>query len=247
MNSDRFFKEGTVISIAQGSLYTLLYDAQHFGFLKNGKPNLSGFLNALLPALAAMRNDMHQRYLDKFENEADARKVENGIYDIYLSTFDVGDDSLTKIPLRINKGSQKAFMDIHDHDLEKYGMDFSPFLKSLIDEYSMRALYQREECFYWQYLSALRKAIDGETSLTVHLSNGEKEIFPCTLEISPITNSCHLFGLDHEGKDPIEIPLASVLHMKEGSKTHSYSQQEYDLVSEKIKKYWDDEEKEYVR
>jgi hypothetical protein len=83
--------------------------------------------------------------------------------------------------------------------------------------------------------------------LIVHLNNGEKKMFPCTLEVSPVTNSCHLFGLDRDEKEPIEVPLASVLHMEEGFKTHSYSQQEYDLISERIKKYWDDEEKEYVR
>jgi len=148
-----------MISVAQGNFYTLLFDAQHFGFVKNGKPNLSGFLNALLPTLAAMRNDMHQRYLDKFGNEEDARKVENGIYEIYLSTFDAGDGSLAKIPLRINKGSQKAFMNIYDHDLAKYGMDFSPFLKSLIDEYSMRALYQREECFFGSTGQSFKKPL----------------------------------------------------------------------------------------
>lgn len=103
------------------------------GFIKNNKPNISGFLNQLIYHLSQYREDLHNNFLRKNNNDSKlALIIEQNIYNVYLRTFDISNDSKVKIQLRINKQYMNSFINIVDNYLNKYNMDFTNYIRTLL-------------------------------------------------------------------------------------------------------------------
>ena len=60
-----------------GTNQILKYEAKYYGFIKNGNPNISGFLNSLIPALSDYQEDLYEELLKYNNGDAEtAKKVE---------------------------------------------------------------------------------------------------------------------------------------------------------------------------
>lgn len=109
MNDIRLtFLEPTNFTVPVTIFNTLVFDAFHFGFVKNKVANLSGLLNHLLPMMSDYREDLHIDFLK--QNNGDeilTRKIEENIYKTYFNKYDFCDDGVIKIPFRVNKTHYK--------------------------------------------------------------------------------------------------------------------------------------------
>lgn len=190
----------------------LVKDALHFGFEKNGKSNLNGFLNILLPNLIEYREDLHNEFL-KYNNK-DNKKVkliEDNIYNVYLKTFDISEDAKVNIQIRINKENQINFLKIQNEFLQKYNVTFSRYIKTLLYEYASRPLFQRELFFIYKNKKTLLKAIKDYRYSIIYLKNNEfYNIVPIDVFVEPKTTENYIFGYTNL-KDEIHcIKLSSV-------------------------------------
>jgi len=247
MEAEREFKEGTLLKVSQGVHGLLTSDAEYFGFEKGGKANLSGFLNELIPQLALMRREFGSAALSEFKNEKNAKVAEKAVFKLYLGTFDADDDAKKTISLRVNGKNRKYFTDIHDADLSLAGMDFAPYLKSLLNEYSVRPLWQREQCYQWSKIKKLREAIRERKRLRIRSADASLDLFPCSLDVSPVFGCCLVTGIDCAKRAPTFFPLSEVEGFTVIDERHALSAAELNLIAEFMEREWREEEKSDVR
>lgn len=88
MNNQRLtFFDPTNLTLPYVIYLTLATDAEHFGYIKNGSPNISGFLNKLVPYLADYREDLHNNLLSANNNDEElTTKIEENIYNVLFHT-----------------------------------------------------------------------------------------------------------------------------------------------------------------
>lgn len=194
--NELYYIEQTNFNVSE-IIYNILYnDCIHFGFIKNDKANISGFLNMLIPNLALNREMLHSEFLKNNNNDENmAIIIEQNIYNIYLKTFDLTDDVKVNIQLRINKENKKEFLKIQDCYLKKYNMTFSMYIKTLLYEYAMRPLFQREILFILKVKNELLKAL--KQSLFVNFCLGDNlkiKMVPVDIAVNPKTDQNFIFG-----------------------------------------------------
>jgi hypothetical protein len=249
MNSKRIrygFKETTNFYIATGIDDILCSDAWHFGFRKNGQPNLGGFINALIPGLNQYREDLHERFLEENgNNEELVGVIEKNLFGIYLKTFDLSDDALTNISFRINTEHKDDFVQIHDEILRKVDMSFSAYLVSLLNEYAGKPFFLREILFQYRIVEKIVRSIDSSSLTAFHLKDGNViEAVPLGVEPILLKGGNQIPAISFDKKSAFLISLGDIQKANSGSQQIDISQKDSDFVMAFIDKRLAEEAKE---
>lgn len=237
------FLEPTNFTVPFVIFDTLVADAFHFGFVKNGVANLSGLLNHLLPAMSDYREDLHFDFLK--ENDGDEEltiKIEECIYKTYFGKYDFYDDGMAKIPFRVNKIYYKDFMKIHDLLLAKYNMDFCNYVRSLLLEYATKRLSQREYFFYYRLMHDLKNAIANQYLCRFYEKKDRVAFIPLSLETSKLNEQNVIIGIGEANDEFYALPLASVQKIVvDDSKRFNITDDAYFAIQDFIAKYESEE------
>ena len=98
------FKASTTLTVPISVYHLLQEDAFYNGYLKNGKPNISGFLNHLIPELSDHQNDLYNDLLRYHGWDAEKAKIGAlSIYNVYLNPSANHDDGTISFSFRISE------------------------------------------------------------------------------------------------------------------------------------------------
>ena len=139
------FKTSTTLTVPISVYRVLQEDAFYYGYLKNGKPNISGFLNHLIPELSEHQNDLYSELLRYHNGDAEKAKIgAQSIYNVYLKPSANHDDGTISFPFRISESKRGDFLSVHDHLLSFYDNSFTGYIHTLLSEYASKKRNERE-------------------------------------------------------------------------------------------------------
>lgn len=209
-NTRLTFNSPTNFKLPVGVSYVLQRDALYYGFIKNKAPNISGFLNNLIPALSDYQEDLFKELLKA--NGGDVEKAKNSardIHNVYLCPFAFHDDATTNVSFRISKDKYDDFIVIHDARLAFYDTDFTNYVRTLLSEYASKTLGQREYLYAFKMIPALREAIK-KGNVCKFYTNEQSYVFaPVSIETSPIYDHNYVVGIGKE-EQPQAVRLCEV-------------------------------------
>ncbi len=211
MNDFRLtFNSSTNFTIPIGSFNVLEYDAARYNYIKNDKPNISGFLNELLPVLSDYQEDLYKKLLQYNNgNENITKAVARSIHNIYLQPFNFHDDGVVNVPFRISKDKYDDFITIHDERLLLYDTNFTGYIRTLLVEYTSKTFSQREYLFAFRKLKDIRSAINRQQLCRFYSSAACDVFVPVSIETSPVSDCNYIVGITTD-MQPIAIKLSSL-------------------------------------
>lgn len=199
-NTRLTFNSPTNFKLPVGVSYVLQRDALYYGFIKNKAPNISGFLNNLIPALSDYQEDLFKELLKA--NGGDVEKAKNSardIHNVYLCPFAFHDDATTNVSFRISKDKYDDFIVIHDARLAFYDTDFTNYVRTLLSEYASKTLGQREYLYAFKMIPTIREAIRKGNICKFYTNEPPSVFTPVSIETSPVYDHNHIVGIDSEG------------------------------------------------
>ena len=209
-NSRLTFNSSTNFTLPIGVYQVLQADAYYYGLVKNGKPNISGFLNNLIPALSDYQEDLLAELLKYHNGNAEiAKACAGGIHNVYLRTFAFYDDGGANVSFRVSKDKYDDFMTIHDERLAFYETDFTGYVRTLLSEYSSKTLRQREYLYAYRMILPLRKAIKNSLICRFYINGRHTAFVPVSIESSPIYDHNYVVGIGGD-KEPYAIRLSEI-------------------------------------
>lgn len=212
MNNYRLtFNTLSNLMLPSGVYDVLFHDAYYFGYIKNDKPNINGFLNHIIPVLSDYRDDLRQKLL-KYNNgnEEITRIVEQNIHNVYLVPFNFSDDARFNVPFRINKDRYTDFIKIHDVKLSYYNTDFTNFVRNLLSEYATKTINQREYLYHFRLMNDLHNAITKNNLCHFYLMDNVISFIPISVDVSPITSKNYIVGISADKNSPLLVSLAEI-------------------------------------
>ena len=196
-NSRLTFNSSTNFTLPIGVYQVLQRDAYYYGFMKNEKPNVSGFLNNLIPALSDYQEDLFGELLKYNNGNVEAAKMcARSIHNVYLCPFAFHDDGVINVPFRISKERYDDFIVIHDERLAFYDTDFTNYVRTLLSEYASKTLGQREYLYAFKIINDIREAISKQRLCKFYADEQTLAFFPVSVETSPIYNHNIVVGID---------------------------------------------------
>ena len=242
MNNTRLtFNSSTNITLPIGVFQVLQGDAYYYGFMKNDKPNVSGFLNNLIPALSDYQEDLYEELLKYNNGNAEAAKTcARSIHNVYLQPFSFHDDGTVNVPFRISKDKYDDFMVIHDERLAFYDTDFTNYIRTLLSEYASKTLGQREYLYAFKIISLLREAMRKENICKFYTNDGVLIFVPVSIEISPIYNHNYIVGIDKD-KHPQIIRLSQIQRVSVWEEKIKITKEMCELIDDHLDKIYEEE------
>lgn len=241
MFMEDFLIDGTNFKISSGIYDILYYDCIYFGFIKNDRPNISGFLNHLIYHLSQYREDLHLDFLKKNNNDSTlALTIEQNIYSVYLKTFDISNDSKKNIQLRINKQYKSTFIKIVDNYLNKYNMDFTNYIRTLLLEYAIKPLYQREYFNIYNYSKIILQAQKQSRLIKIRTNQESICFLPVGIEKFYLNDQFYVFGYTKNKEEIITIKYATIKSVSLLDEKIDLTDNDYKLILEEIDKFFDD-------
>ncbi len=236
---DTFLIDGTNFNISSTLYDTLCYDCYYFDYIKNEKPNISGFLNHLIYHLSQYREDLHDDFLKKNNyNEKLALTIEQNIYNVYLKTFDISDDSKVNIQLRINKQHLDTFIQIFDNYLNKYNMDFTNYIRTLLIDYAARPIYQREYFSIYNYSKIILQAQRQSRFINIRTKNETIKMTPVGLEKFYLNDQFYLAGFTENKEDIVIIKYSQIKSVTQLEDKLIINEKDYEAIIETINEYF---------
>ena len=209
-NSRLTFHSSTNFKLPIGVFFTLQSDAYYHGFMKNGKPNVGGFLNNLIPALSDYQEDLFGELLKYNNGDVEAAKMcARSIHNVYLRPFAFHDDGVTNVPFRVSKDKYDDFIVIHDERLAFYDTDFTNYVRTLLAEYASKTPAQREYLYAFRNIRILREAIRKQKICNFYTDEQIFVFAPVSVEISPIYNHNYVVGIN-DNNQPQIVRLSEV-------------------------------------
>lgn len=206
-NSRLTFSASTNFTLPIGAYQILKNDAHYYGYMKNGKPNINGFLNDLVPALSDYQDDLYKELLKYNNGNADmAKAVARSIHNIYLRPFTFHNDGTTNVSFRISQKSYDAFIAIHDRRLFFYDTDFTNYLRTLLVEYTSKTFTQRELLFAFSPLRVLKEAMSKNKLCELLLDGQYCTLVPVSIETSPVIGCNYIVGVSTD-LQPIAVRI----------------------------------------
>ncbi|MBO4979811.1 MAG: hypothetical protein J6D16_05330 [Clostridia bacterium] len=242
MNTVRLtFNTSTNFTLPIGIFRVLQRDAYYYGFIKSGQPNVSGFLNNLIPALSDYQEDLFDELL-KYNNgnEEIAKTCARSIHNVYLHPFAFHDDGTVNVPFRISKDKYDDFIVIHDERLDFYDTDFTNYVRTLLSEYASKTLGQREYMYAFRKVCPLREAIQKENVCKFYTDEQSFVFVPVSIETSPIYNHNYIVGID-ENKNPQAIRLSKTKKITIFEERIKVSKEMCELISDHLDKIYEEE------
>ena len=240
-NSRLTFNSSTNFTLPIGAYQILQWDANYYGYAKNGNPNISGFLNDLLPVLSDYQEDLRQELLKYNNGNADiVKKIARSIHNVYLRPFTFHDDGVVNVPFRISQDKYNDFTLIHDEYLRFYDTDFTNYIRTLLVEYSSKTFAQREYLCAFQRLKTVREGIT-KSIFCKFLCDGKYDIFvPVSIETSPIYGHNYIVGITSEIQ-PISIRLRDLQKTIILDDRIKITEEICDLITEHLDKLYEEE------
>lgn len=174
--------EGEKIKLRVSRFVSLIIydDCFSFGFTRaNGKPNVGGFVNKLIPSLLSIRKARREK-IKSILSDGYQRKDAESIYETVNEVIDevyFDDDDLAVLDdtvwIRPNKESEAAFDEIEDSELSITRTDMSSCLRGLLNEYVRFPKYKREQIFFKGFVEAIDEA-KAESNLAAVTYRGKK-------------------------------------------------------------------------
>ncbi len=234
-----FLIDGTNFNISNTLYDTLCSDCYYFGYIKNEKPNISGFLNHLIHHLSQYREDLHSNFLKTNNNNEElALNIEQNIYNVYLKTFDISDDSKVNIQLRINKQHLDTFIQIFDNHLNKYNMDFTNYIRTLLIDYAARPIYQREYFSIYNYSKIILQAQKQSKFINIRTENETIQMVPVGLEKFYLNEQFYLCGFTKNKEEIVIIKYSQIKSVTPLENKLIINEKDYEAIIETINNYF---------
>ena len=227
-------------------IYTILeMDAIHFGFKKNNKSNISGFLNELLPALSKYKFDWHNEILGEENNDITLiNKIENILNSVTLTQNSLFKQTSVTIPFRVNKKHYDDFLFIHDKQLPMLNLDFSEFIRSLLIDYTSKRLAIRERLFFYEKIKLIISSMQNKQSCRFLVEDNQVLPFvPAAIIISPYTGANIIVGINKLKKCTISVGLSSIKHITQEGYVTDFTPQEIAALQTALDKFIEKEKK----
>ena len=242
MNNTRLtFNASTNLTLPLAVYSTLRSDARNHGYIKNGRPNVSGYMNQLIPVLSDYQDLRHQEVLKYANGDTELTKfAEQCIQNIYLAPFTFSDDSVINVPFRINKEHYDVFLKIHDVKLSYYNTDFTNYVRNLLSEYASKTECQREYLFAFKIIESLKTAMENGNLCHFHCIDTNISFIPVSLEISPLTDRYIVFGCSDNKKGRF-VDLAKIKSVITDIKCYHLNKSDCDKLYESLMEYFKDE------
>ena len=240
-NSRLTFNSSTNLTLPIGIFHVLQRDAYYYGFIKNEQPNVSGFLNNLIPALSDYQEDLFHELL-KYNNEnAEKAKIcARSIHNVYLRPFAFHDDGTVNVSFRISKDKYDDFIVIHDERLGFYDTDFTNFVRTLLSEYASKTPGQREYLYAFKMITSIREAIRKGLLCKFYTSEGTFTFVPVSIELSPVYDHNYIVGIDRDNQ-PKAISLAETHNISVLEEKIKITAEMCELISEYLDKIYEEE------
>lgn len=226
----RKFKQSTNFSFSISIWNVLKEDGERFGYSKNNNVNISGFLNSLIPTLSHYREDVHSKFV-KYNNgnEETALLVERNIFNVYLKTFDLNDDAIMNVPFRISKKYKSEFIYIHDVLLEKYNMNFTSYIRTLLNEYCSKRVAHRELFYYYDKIQIINDNITDQKECNFYSKDGNSLAF-VPMFIDAIDESNYICGVILKDYNPTCFKISELDNIIELDKKITCKNLDYDNI-----------------
>lgn len=235
------FNSATNFSIQIGVYDVLQGDAYYYGFVKNNKPNVSGFLNNLIPALSSYQEDLFKKLVEYNNGDVETAKVcARSIHKVYLYPFAFCSDGVVNVPFRISKDKYEEFIVIHDELLSFYDTDFTNYVRTLLSEYASKTLGQREYLYKFNLMATLREAITKEKACKIYTNDQTFTFVPISLEISPVYGHNFIIGIDST-KQPFAVRLCQVQNIVFADYSLTVTEEESNSVFEYVQTIYEGE------
>ena len=240
-NTRHTFRTSTTLTIPI-SVYRLLQnDAFYYGYLKNGKPNIGGFLNHLIPELSAHQNDLYTDLLRY--HEGDAEKAKTGmlsIYNVYLSPSANHYDGTIPLSFRVSENKRDDFLSVHDHLLYFYNSSFTGYIRTLLSEYAAKKRNEREYLYAHKLVKILRSAMNKSCFCNIYTNDSYICLLPISIEPSPIYDYNYIVGITRD-LQPAAIRLCSAIKAIPLDDKHKITEQICDSVLDFLNEIYDEE------
>lgn len=240
-NARLTFNSSTNFTLPIGIFRILQHDAYYYGFMKNGRPNVSGFLNNLIPALSDYQEDLFSELLKYNNGDVEAAKMcARSIHNVYLCPFAFHDDGVVNVPFRISKDKYDDFIEIHDECLAFYGTDFTNYMRTLLSEYASKTLGQREYMYAFKLISPIREAIQKGKVCKFYTSDNVCTFLPVSIESSPIYNHNYIVGIDSDNQ-PKAIRLSETHRISALEDRIKITEEMCELINDHLDKIYEEE------
>lgn len=239
-NSRLTFNSPTNFTLSLNAYWVIARDAYYFDYVKNGNPNIGGFLNDLIPMLVDCQDDLYRGLLKYNGNEEDAQLAARNIYNVYLPRMKRRIGGKMVIPFRISKDRYDDFIHIHDERLMFYDMNFSQYLQTMVDEYTSMRFSDREQLFMYRTMKVLEAANSKQRICKVYYADGIEELVPVSVSASPIHDHNYLVGVTKD-EEPIAIRLCDVERVTVTDFTMVITEEMTDRLAEHLKTIYDKE------
>lgn len=225
--------------------HILKKDALRFGFRKNNRANISGFLNVLLPTLAHLRSEVYDDIKNLISDSTTISEIENLFYSIPTTSSSVFDPLFVTVPFRVNKEHYEDFLYIHDVLLSKFNLDFSEFIRNILTDYTSKRLAIRERLFFYKHIKTLYSAIENTQVCRIYTKdNCIFQFLPATISISPYTEKNIILGLDRSKKCALSLALTNVKSITLQNTTTNFVPEEINALKIVLNKFIAQEKKE---
>lgn len=235
------FNSSTNFTLPIGVFQILQGDAYYYGFMKNEQPNVSGFLNNLIPALSDYHKDLFDRLVEYNNGDVElAKKCARSIHNVYLYPFAFHDDGTINVPFRISKDKYDDFMVIHDERLATYDNNFTEYIRTLLCEYASKPLRQREYMYAFGMIQPLREAIKKGKVCRFYTSDTGCVFAPISIEFSPVYDHNYIVGISSDNQ-PQAIRLSKTHKISVLENKIKITEELCELVNEHLNKIYDEE------
>ena len=243
-NARLTFNSSTNLALPIGVFRVLQRDAYYYGFIKNEQPNVSGFLNNLIPALSDYQEDLFDELLKYNNGNAEKAKIcARSIHNVYLRPFAFHDDGTVNVPFRISKDKYDDFIVIHDERLGFYDTDFTNYVRTLLSEYASKTPGQREYLYAFKMITSIREAIRKGKACKFYTNENIVAFAPVSIELSPVYDHNYIVGIDSDNK-PKAIRLAEIHKISVLEDKIKITEEMCELISDHLDKIYEEEYQE---
>ena len=240
-NSRLTFNASTNFTLPIGVYQVLQGDAYYYGFMKNGKPNICGFLNNLIPALSDYQEDLFRELLKYNNGNVEAAKMcARSIHNVYLCPFAFHDDGVINVPFRISKEKYDDFIVIHDERLGFYDTDFTNYVRTLLSEYASKTLSQREYLYAFRIINYIKEAIEKQKLCKFYADEQTFMFVPVSVETSPLYNHNYIIGIDYNNQAQA-VRLSEIRKIYATDNKIKITKEMCELISDYIENIYEEE------
>lgn len=252
------FLTPTTLRLPKEVYATLFRDAWHFHYIKNERSNINGYLNDLLPGLAAYQNNSYELFNAtagvEYGGIAKSEKLFASFSQAAINLF--GEEETVTVSFRVNQQNMNIFLHIHDVLLPKFDMSYTEFIRNLLMHYATYKLAIRERLLHYNVLSDLAIAVRENRECYIYAEqypiNQPKQLnpshrlhcVPFSLVSSPYSGTNIILCFDNKKIQGLVLPLACVKKVILLDKRHKIEKKEHRLIRQTLNRFYEKEKQQ---